>query len=164
MKQYQISKNPKRGEKKGILDEKNKVVPNVCVTCLFFVGNGLRVGPWRTTSFFSSKILFFHLSLDFWKFDVFSSNFNFMKMLFIDGAIIQLKFYEFMEISYASPWNIDRTYYFFVSNILLFNLSLNFWKYFILSSNNQQIIIYGSVPSTPPPPWYPPKSFTFLTR
>ena len=40
----------------------------------------------RTTLFFSSKSPTFHLSLDFSIFDVFSSNFSSMKMLFIDGA------------------------------------------------------------------------------
>ena len=59
-----------------------------------------------TTLFFSSKILFFHISLDFWKFDVFSSNFSSIKMLFIDGAILQLKFYEFREINYTTSRNI----------------------------------------------------------
>ena len=62
----------------------------------------------RTTLFFSSKIPSFHLSLDFWKFDVASSNFSSMKMLFIDGAILQLKFYELWEISYTSSRNIER--------------------------------------------------------
>ena len=62
----------------------------------------------RTTLFFSSKIPFFHLSLDFWKFDVASSNFSSMKMLFIDGAILQLKFYECREINYTTSRNIER--------------------------------------------------------
>ena len=43
-----------------------------------------------TTLFFSSKILLFRLSFDFPKFDVSSSNFSSMKMLFIDGAFSKL--------------------------------------------------------------------------
>ena len=77
----------------------------------------------RTTLFFSSKILFFHLSLDFWKFDVFSSNFSSMKMLLIDGAILRLKFYEFREINYTSSQNIERylSIYYSTCPLLLFN-------------------------------------------
>ena len=52
--------------------------------------NAMKHDIFRTTLFFSSKILLFRLSFDFPKFDVSSSNFSSMKMLFIDGAFSKL--------------------------------------------------------------------------